>query len=230
VSTLYLVRHAQASFLASDYDELSELGKVQAHKLGEHFARLELTFDRVYAGPRRRHRQTAEALLAGMRGAAEFESLGELDEYPADQVLAERLTELAAEHRELAADFDAEDPARRGRGLDRLLQAALRAWVDSPRPADPESWSAFSARARRALETVTGAAGRGQRILAVSSAGTIGRVVGHVLDASAGVSLDLGWMLNNSSVTEISFSAGRVGLSRFNAVAHLADPAEWTRR
>lgn len=36
---LYLVRHAQASFLEQDYDKLSKLGKTQARLLGEYWAR-----------------------------------------------------------------------------------------------------------------------------------------------------------------------------------------------
>jgi len=38
MSLVYLVRHAQASFGAQDYDRLSELGRQQARWLGGYFA------------------------------------------------------------------------------------------------------------------------------------------------------------------------------------------------
>jgi broad specificity phosphatase PhoE len=36
---LFLVRHAQASFLEQNYDKLSALGEAQACHLGEYWAR-----------------------------------------------------------------------------------------------------------------------------------------------------------------------------------------------
>jgi broad specificity phosphatase PhoE len=231
VSTLYLVRHAQASFLADDYDQLSELGRVQAERLGAQFAAHGVRFDALYIGPRRRHRQTAEHLLRAMPDARELVALAELDEYPADELLAQRLTALANDHPELASSLgEATDARARGRALDRLLQAALRDWSEQPGPADPESFAAFRERTRRALEVLTGAEGRGRNVLAVTSAGTIGALTAHVVGAAREAYLELGFMLHNSSVTEITFSAGRASLSRFNGVSHLGDPAEWTRR
>src|SRR3954469_11144304 len=60
MSVLTLVRHAQASFHADDYDELSALGREQARLLGEFWARRRADFDAVYCGPRVRQRHTAE--------------------------------------------------------------------------------------------------------------------------------------------------------------------------
>ena len=49
MSLVYLVRHAQASFGARDYDRLSELGRQQARWLGDYFAGRGLRFARVMA-------------------------------------------------------------------------------------------------------------------------------------------------------------------------------------
>ena len=64
---LVLVRHAQASFFGASYDELSALGREQAAALGEHWARHGVAYDRVYVGPRRRHRQTYDLVAAAYR-------------------------------------------------------------------------------------------------------------------------------------------------------------------
>ena len=52
MSVLTLVRHAQASFFADNYDELSPLGRKQARLLGEFWVRRQIDFDEVYCGPR----------------------------------------------------------------------------------------------------------------------------------------------------------------------------------
>jgi broad specificity phosphatase PhoE len=57
---LFLVGHAQASFLSEDYDRLSALGETQARLLGEYRAQCNLVFDRGCSGPALRHRQTAQ--------------------------------------------------------------------------------------------------------------------------------------------------------------------------
>ena len=44
---LFLVRHAQASFLEQNYDKLSALGEAQASHLGEYWARRQIVFNRV---------------------------------------------------------------------------------------------------------------------------------------------------------------------------------------
>src|SRR5260370_12956958 len=55
---LFLVRHAQASFLEQNYDKLSALGEAQACHLGEYWARRQIVFDRVCAGPCVRQKDT----------------------------------------------------------------------------------------------------------------------------------------------------------------------------
>jgi broad specificity phosphatase PhoE len=240
VSQLYLVRHAQASFLSDDYDRLSELGHEQSKLLGDLWVRHNLKFDAVFIGPCLRHRQTFEGIRAGFADAgyelAEPSVLAGLDEYPADQIvvsLLPRLIEARADLAELAKlAQSAEDRRERGRALDKLLQQALRAWAEGGELGSgaPESWSGFVLRVQSAFFELTRAEASGQQILAVSSAGTIGAIVGHVLGASPSVTLELGWAINNAAVSEIVFSAGRANLSRFNVLAHLNEPWNWTRR
>lgn len=237
MSTLLLVRHAQASFLEPEYDKLSELGELQARLLGESWAGLGLGLDAVLVGPRERHRATATHALAELsrRGLAvpALTEVAELDEYPADEVLGRLLPSLAdrADIAELMAQTGSDDRRVRGRALDRLLQVALRSWVDSAAESvEHVTWVDFIRRVQTVLDGVMARTARGERIAAFSSAGTIGAMVGQMLGADRHVALELGWMLNNSAVTEVAFSPGRATLSRFNVVAHLPDPAHWTRR
>ena len=63
---ILLVRHAQASFGADDYDCLSEHGLAQAARLGQWFTRCARKLDVAVTGAMRRHAQTAEAALGAM--------------------------------------------------------------------------------------------------------------------------------------------------------------------
>ncbi len=227
-----MVRHAQAAFLSDDYDRLTDLGRDQAAQLGAHWKALGGGFDAAFAGPRLRQRQTAEIALEAMGHSGELVILDELDEYPADRVLERRLGEIVArdDARDLVRDSGASDLRVRGRAVDRLLQLALRDWTEREIPGELESFAEFTARIGRALERLVAGSGSGQRVLAVTSAGSIGALVGRVLGTSSTVSLELGWIVNNASESEILFSPGRQSLARFNGLAHLPDRSHWTRR
>ena len=63
--SLLLVRHGQASFGKTDYDNLSERGHEQAYLLGKSLAQRGITPDRVFCGGMKRHRQTLAEIAAG---------------------------------------------------------------------------------------------------------------------------------------------------------------------
>ncbi len=237
MSTLWLVRHAQASFLETDYDRLSPLGHTQARLLGQHWSALGVKLDRVVSGPRRRQIHTAElaleALAAGGAAAPAIEVIEELDEYRADEILERHLPELGRAHPEIGAHFselsNASDRRQRARAFDRLLQRVLGLWAEDAFACEVESFAAFRERVARALGELT-RGGSGTRVAAFSSGGAIGALVAELLGAGAEAALELGWNVNNAGVTEILWSEGRRSLRRFNAIAHLPDPATWTFR
>lgn len=223
MGTAVLVRHAQASFLTEDYDQLSALGEAQARALGRSWAEAGQRFDVVYSGPRRRQRDTARLVCEALDGP-EPVVLDALDEYQAEDLLKAEIPRLASEDHQVArllGDFQAaEGKPERTRSFERLLQYVMRMWaaaqLGSPHV---ETWQEFDARVRRALLAISGH--RGGRVLAVSSGGTIGAMVGQVVGASHATALDFGWALHNSSRTELLFSESRITLSRFNVLCHL---------
>src|SRR5690349_10521482 len=99
MSSLALVRHAQASFHADDYDQLSPLGQRQAVNLGEAWVRQGRKFDEVFVGPRVRQRQTVELVATCYeRGGLVFPKpteLPELDEYDLSGILQTLAPEFA---------------------------------------------------------------------------------------------------------------------------------------
>src|SRR5262249_4007436 len=109
MSWLALVRHAQASFHADDYDQLSPLGHRQAVNLGEAWVRQGGKNGEVFFGPRVRQRQTVELVATCYeRGGIAFpqpKELPELDEYDLSGILQRLAPEFAQQNAEFARLF-----------------------------------------------------------------------------------------------------------------------------
>lgn len=215
MGTLYLVRHAQASFGADDYDQLSDLGHKQSVRLGEYIAQKGIHFDGLIAGTLRRHKQTLEGILQGMnRVGAEHLSWDGLNEYDSQAVIAsvhphklERPTspEMYRQH------F-------------RLLRDGLAQWMAGVvSPKGMPSYDDFVAGVAGALDHVR-ANHYGQTVLIVTSGGPIATAIGHVLGTSPEATIDLNMRIRNTSITEFAFTPKRHMLVCYNAIPHLDHP------
>jgi broad specificity phosphatase PhoE len=238
MSSLVLVRHGQASFLADDYDQLSEVGRAQARLLGECWVRRGLAFDEVYTGPRTRQRQTAE-LVGGayLRAGAPWPEpvvLPDLDEYDLHGLMSRLAPELARQDpafAELLARFEqgGDDPSR-VRHFQQAFEVLTGHWVAAPSLTGLETWPAFRERVRRCLRQLLEQPGRGRRLAAFTSGGFIGAAVRQALAAPDRMALELSWRVRNGSLNEFVFAPGRLTLDGFNAVPHLEDAELWTYR
>lgn len=231
MSLLFLVRHGQASFHADDYDQLSERGVEQARRLGVHWAELNVIFDHAYLGPRRRHRQTLEAVAAVYRERGldwpEPVALPELDEHFGYDVLTRSLPDLMQRDpaiREMKEKWR-KDSDTAQRDYLRLFQKVTRMWVRRElSPPDLEAWHEFRDRVQRGLGKITDGAGSKKKVVAFSSGGPVATAMGFALDLDDEKTLELSWVVRNAAYTEFLFSRGRFSLLAFNAVPHLTDP------
>jgi broad specificity phosphatase PhoE len=219
MGTLYMVRHGQASFGAEDYDQLSELGRRQSVRLGEWFAHKGIRFDGLVAGTLRRHKQTLEGILEGMRHAGEHLSWEGLNEYDAEAV-------IATVHPD---KLEKPTSPEMYRHHFRLLRDGLARWMaGEAQPQGMPSYPQFVAGVAGALDHVR-ANHYGQNVLMVSSGGPISTAVGHVLGTSPETTIELNLRIRNTSVTEFAFTPKRSMLVMYNAIPHLEDPqyADW---
>src|SRR5262249_5947562 len=192
MSVLTLVRHAQASLFADNYDELSPLGRKQARLLGEFWARRQIDFDEVYCGPRARQRQTAEIAGAACTQAGrtwpEPVVLAEFDEYDLGALfhtLAPDLARRDPAFAELLASYrgDEAGPDRR-RSFGKVFEALTLHWATAPCSVDGvEGFPAFRDRVERGLRRVMGKPGSGRRVAVFTSGGVIGTSVRLALGA-----------------------------------------------
>lgn len=240
MSHLTLVRHGQASFLAADYDQLSEIGMLQCERLGEYWSSMTGTrFDVVVHGPAKRHRQTGAIVgdVFRKRGIhwphpIEIPEFGEYQAFELMRAAVPALRERDAEVREMDETFlRAEGPAEKMRAFERLFQRVTLAWVKGELDAGGvEPWAEFCVRVRRGLDQVRGEAGRNANVAVFTSAGPMSAAVAEALELGAIKTMELSWIARNSGYTEFLFSGGRFSLARFNAHPHITEPRLLTYR
>jgi broad specificity phosphatase PhoE len=239
MGTLFVVRHAQASFLEHNYDQLSALGEAQARLLGEYWARRNLVFDRTCVGPCVRQQETLQIVRdAYSKAGLEFPEsavLPEFDEYQGQAVLKHSLPGLLESEprfRDLHAALQSSSGTPEQRvTFQKLFEAVLAEWARGAiRLQGVETWMEFCSRVNSGLLKFLSAGGRGERVAIFTSGGPIAVAVQRALRLSQESTLQVSWMSRNSSWSEFLHSADRFTLSSFNVHGHLDDPAMLTHR
>ena len=218
MSELYLVRHAQASFGADDYDRLSDLGHQQSRWLGEHLGKRNVSFDTLVVGDMRRHHETLDGICSGMDidgndrlvlpGPNEYNFAEMTDAYGishGDDPLYQQITA---------------DPSDR-KNYYRLLRKVLSAWTRGEIPDVPETWLDFKTRVSDAQRQLQAMADSGNSILAIGSGGSISTFVGLVLGIPDETIFDLNLQYKNTAISHFFFNTRKMNLTGFNGIPHL---------
>ncbi|WP_348673736.1 histidine phosphatase family protein [uncultured Abyssibacter sp.] len=218
MAQLLLVRHGQASFGASDYDKLSDLGVDQSRALGRWWAQSGLGIDSMVSGDMLRHRETADGVREAFPDATELHIDSGFNEYDFQDVMLRYRPDFAegGVMRRLVAEKSNPKQA-----FQELFSQATARWMDAGDSGEyEESWPAFRDRvvaaARRIIEDDS------RRVTAVfTSGGPIGALVQWVLGLDNLQMQSLNWVIANSSVTGVIYRPGQISLSYFNNFAHL---------
>ena len=164
MSTLIVVRHGQASFLADNYDQLSELGWEQARRLGEYWAQHEIHPTALVVGPRQRHRETAEAVTGALLAAGvdlpDIVPDDRLDEFDWDGLMMYANSTLAEREPDVADLRDrfhnSEDLSVKRRTIQHYMESVMHHWVSATFHEEGlETWAEFRHRVETALHLHT---------------------------------------------------------------------------
>jgi broad specificity phosphatase PhoE len=233
MSTLFLVRHGQASSYDHGGDHLSDLGRAQARKLGEYLVRSAATFDVAIAGTMLRQQQTA-AIVAEVYAQAGLLFPGtqvdaRWNEYDAQGVTGALVPVLAAADSGFARKVEEFQAAvgtpEHNRYFQRMFEVVMGKWVrDEVAAPGVEGFSTFHTRVREARQAITGEL-TSRRVAVFTSGGPIGACVQSVMGSPLPVAMEINWRVRNTSITELLYSRQRISLDVFNAVPHLPDPA-----
>jgi broad specificity phosphatase PhoE len=214
VPTVLLVRHGQASFGATDYDLLSEVGRRQAELVAASLAERGYHPARLLTGTMRRQRETAAAFAA--LGAPEIEVEPRWDEFDPDDVLTHHSDSA------VRLQTDAEAAPLTNRGFQAALEPALAEWVaHAERSPAAQTWPQFSGAGTAALSDLASGLASGETAVVVTSGGAIAAVVGTLLGAPAEVFAALNRVLVNASVTKLAIGSSGTNVVSFNDHSHL---------
>jgi hypothetical protein len=108
----------------------------------------------------------------------------------------------------------------------RVFRTFTRLWARGELPAalSDESWQMFRSRVQAGVRSILDEAGRGAAVIAFTSGGPIGSTVAWALGLDDEQALELAWIVENATVTEILHGDGRVSLKSFNVQPRLGQP------
>lgn len=224
MSTLFLIRHAQASFGTDDYDRLSLTGHKQAYVAGEYLHAAAATIDTILAGSARRHLETAEGIAKTVRtksGAVpRIEIDPRLNEVDAEGQFKHLVPILAAADTEIAAL--AEEAKKSSRSYQKVLSRVFTHWQDLPHDYPHlESWPIFATRVHQSIMEIARNAGSGANTVVVSSGGAIATIAQQLLGLPKIGAYPLFEALLNCSITRLLHTGDRVSLVSFNDYSYL---------
>lgn len=215
--SILLIRHAQASFGAEDYDVLSDRGREQVGALVAGLRERGVRAQRVVSGDLRRQRDTATPCAEEF--GVELEIDPRWNEYVDRDILSHHATVPAGlEHHE-------GDAALSSREFQEILNVALRAWIDAGAegPCD-EPWPAFAGRLSDALRELATGLGRGETAVVVSSGGAIAAVSAALMDLPPHALVTFNHVSINAAITKLTVGRGGMTLISANEHAHLERP------
>ncbi|WP_319409135.1 histidine phosphatase family protein [uncultured Desulfosarcina sp.] len=224
MSTLYLIRHGQASFGTSDYDALSDRGRHQARVLGGFFLKTGIRFDACWSGTLNRQQQTLGEvrdtyLDAGLDLPLPAETAA-LDEYDYEAVLRALIPVIEKEDPAFICDVNGMLSDRQA--FQKVFGRVMTRWASGRDSMDDLlSWSSFAAGVTTGIRDIIERSARGSQIAVFTSGGPIAASVGRVLGLDAEKTISLSWQLVNASLTRFKFSDGRISLATFNEQGHL---------
>ncbi|MBK8285449.1 MAG: histidine phosphatase family protein [Ahniella sp.] len=221
---LLTIRHAQASFDADDYDQLSTRGELQAARLGAFLAADHgLGFEVVVVGAMNRHQQTwaaiEQAYGAQSRPLPEAiidPAFNEFDHGAVLSAFLKKYPEHPASHRGRMPDKSDRS------GIAQFIMSALQAWSQGLLEDElDEGWFGFQRRVRQGIaELFKTHAGR-ERVMLVSSGGVIAQIAGHALAVPDARLIDFNLSLMNTGMSTFHWRGASLHLQNWNTLPHL---------
>ena len=241
MTTLLLARHGQASFGQENYDQLSELGSIQAQMLGQHYASTQRSIDAIFTGSLVRQQDSArhfwDSYQSSVDTNSDISSLSAIDLNAPDSYVLPQFDEF--NHKDV---FIKSDPAFSSQGaiaaeiakadvpmtrLAELFDNAMQRWHGGDYDHDYlESWSQFNERAKQALEQIRLQVSklnlsRDSTVLVFTSGGVISAITAQLLQQGSQTAYQLNKSLVNTGVTSVTLKEQESRLLSLNEYSHL---------
>ena len=239
MTTILLARHGQASFGQENYDQLSELGGIQAQMLGQHYATTQRRIDAIFTGSLVRQQDSAHHFWQRYQSFADTDSsnkpaidmsapdsyvLPQFDEFNHKDVFVKSDSAFSTRALIAAEIAKADVPMTR---LAELFDNAMQRWHGGDYDQDYiESWSQFNERAKQALEQIriqvtTLNLNRDSTVLVFTSGGVIAAITSQLLQQGSQTAYQINKSLVNTGVTSITLKEQNSRLLSLNEYSHL---------
>jgi broad specificity phosphatase PhoE len=243
MTTILLARHGQASFGQENYDQLSELGGIQAQMLGQHYATTQRRIDAIFTGSLVRQQDSARHFWDSYQSSVTVDNdseapifsainindpdsyiLPQFDEFDHQDVFVKSDPAFSTQASIAAEIAKADVPMAH---LAELFDKAMQRWHGGDYDQDYiESWSQFNERAGQALEQIRVQAtklnlDRDSTALVFTSGGVIAAITSQLLQQGSQTAYQLNKTLVNTGVTSITLKEQNSRLLSFNEYSHL---------
>ncbi len=224
MSTIYLIRHGQASFGTENYDKLSEIGIEQSRILAEHFVDRGIFFDTIYTGTMVRQLETATELINLLKErnltAPQVKQLDGFNEYDPQDVLSGLIPIMIKE--DPAFENRVKTMFNDRRSFQLVFEKIMLRWVtDDYDLPGLFKWGDYTLDVNKGIDGVMNSDGRGKTIAVFTSGGPICVVAQKALNLSHSAAIQLNWQIVNSSVTRFKCTTDRIMIFSFNEISHL---------
>ena len=203
MTTLYFIRHGQASFGAESYDKLSPNGEKQAQLLGQYFDQILKLSPYVVAGTMQRHQQTAKIALDQCFPEVEIISNAAWNEFNHQQVFSQFDSRFAQPQLLKQQLLQYDNPREY---LAKIFDGAIQRWTGGDFHHDyDESWPQFKHRVEMALAQLCQHLAQTQPRYAVvfTSGGVISVVAAQLMQLNPQRTFALNWAIANASLTTL---------------------------
>ncbi len=224
MSTLFFIRHGQASFGKNNYDKLSLLGLKQSRILANYLNRIKIHFDAIYCGTMERQVKTA----------AEYSLCCAETDFPAPEIIYDkRLNEFDAEgvlktllpvllFEQPAYRFDSNNLLKDRGAFQRIFEAIMTMWSSGNYEMNGViTWKEFIDGVNRVVDDIMAAHRGGVNIALFTSGGPISVTVQRVLGLTPQKAMDIRDLLVNTSISRFKYSKGKIMMASFNEYPHL---------
>jgi broad specificity phosphatase PhoE len=224
MSTIYMVRHGQASFGKGNYDKLSQRGLFQSRILAEYFKKLDIRFDLIYTGTLIRQIETARELLALYEEIGlplpEVKQLEEFNEFDYKSVFTTMIPVISEE--DPSFKNDVEKIFDNKRSFQGVFERVIMKWVSGSSHIEGfVSWEEFVSRVNQGIDEIMKSHGRGKQIGIFTSGGAIAVAIRKAINLSDEDTIRIAGQIVNSSVSRFKCTHDRIMLSTFNEHSHL---------
>jgi broad specificity phosphatase PhoE len=233
MSLIYLIRHGQADSLGKNYDTLTDLGQLQAKRLGEYFLRMRIEFDYAASGSLVRQKQTLEGILSPLRQEGncipEYQIHDELNEFEGRmwKEIAARIGREDPEYGLILEKYielqKSGDPKCRKLFL-KIIQRILKEWVEGGH----KEVFPFDNYHDTVVSILKHIPEEANSVLLTTSSTPVAILAGYSLGLTKKDYLPLMKVISNTSYNVFEWTHGNLSPITINSYPHIQYPEELT--